>query len=520
LIREEEPLNGAESLVHTLLASGVDTCFANPGTSEMHFVAALDRIPGMRCVLGLQENVVTGMADGYYRMAEKPAATLLHCGPGLANGLGNLHNARRARSGIVNVVGDQATYHRPLDAQLTADTEGWARPVSAWVRTATDAARVGSDAAVAVQAARTAPGGIATLILPADTAWNEGGVVAAALPVPATPGPDPQAVRQAARVLRDKKNVLILLGGPALRAAPQALAWRVAQAGGAKLLAEMANARVERGAGRLPLERVPYPVDAAEAALAGFEHIILVNAKAPVGFFAYPGKPSRHYPDTAEIHVLTRHEQDAEAGLRALVEELGAPDSPPPPAAPRPAPGRGAPTPEGLAQTLAALLPEGGIVADESVSFGRGFFQHSQAAAPHDWLQLTGGAIGCGMPLATGAAIGAGGRRRVVNLQADGSAMYTLQALWTQAREKLPVTTVILANRKYQILIGEYQNVGANPGPTAMSMLDLGNPELDWLRLAGGMGVEAARATTLEQCADLMRQSFAQDAPFLIELVI
>jgi acetolactate synthase-1/2/3 large subunit len=282
----------------------------------------------------------------------------------------------------------------------------------------------------------------------------------------------------------------------------------------------MSNARVERGSGRLMLERVPYPVDTAIATLAKFEHIILVNAKAPVGFFAYPGKPSLHYPETAGIHVLTRYEQDAEAGLRALVDELGAPEAPLPDAGPRPSIGRGAPTPEGLAQTLAALLPEGGIVADESVSFGRGFFQHSHAAAPHDWLQLTGGAIGCGMPLATGAAIGAGGQRRVVNLQADGSAMYTLQALWTQAREKLPVTTVILSNRKYQILIGEYQNVGANPGPTAMSMLDLSNPDLDWLKLAGGMGVEAARATTLEQCGDLMRQSFAQDAPFVIELMI
>ncbi|MBC9178269.1 acetolactate synthase large subunit [Pseudoroseomonas ludipueritiae] len=513
-------MNGAESLVHTLLGSGVDTCFANPGTSEMHFVAALDRIPGMRCVLGLQENIVTGMADGYYRMSGKPAATLLHCGPGLANGLGNLHNARRARSGIVNVVGDQATYHRPLDAQLTADTEGWARPVSGWVRTATDATRVGADAAVAVQAARTAPGQIATLILPADTAWNEGGVVAEALPVPAPVAPDPHAVRNAAKVLREKKNVLILLGGAGLRADAQALAWRAAQATGAKVLAEMSNARVERGSGRLMLERVPYVAEAAIAALGSFEHIILVNAKAPVGFFAYPGKPSLHYPETAGIHVLTRYEQDAEAGLRALVEELGAPEVALPDAGPRPGIGRGAPTPEGLAQTVAALLPEGGIVADESVSFGRGFFQHSHAAAPHDWLQITGGAIGCGMPLATGAAIGAGGQRRVVNLQADGSAMYTLQSLWTQAREKLPVTTVILANRKYQILIGEYRNVGANPGPTAMSMLDLGNPDLNWLQLANGMGVEAARATTLEQCADLMQQSFAQNGPFVIELMI
>ncbi|WP_376092231.1 acetolactate synthase large subunit [Roseomonas sp. CCTCC AB2023176] len=511
-------MNGAASLVHTLLKSGVDTCFANPGTSEMHFVAALDQIPGMRCVLGLQENVVTGMADGYYRIAGKPACTLLHCGPGLANGLGNLHNARRARSAIVNVVGDQATYHRPFDAQLTADTEGFARPVSVWTRTSTEAAHVGPDAAVAVQAAREAPG-IATLILPSDSSWNEGGVVAEPLPVAARGAPDPAAVKGAARVLREGRNVLVLLGGVALTDAAQLLAWRVAQATGAALLAEMSNAKIARGRGRVALERVPYVADVAIAALARFEHIILVNAKAPVGFFAYPGKPSRHYPENAAIHVLTRFEQDAEAGLRALVEELGAPEAAVPDPGPRPEVARGAPTPEGLARTVAALVPEGGIVADESVSFGRGFYKETHAAPPHDWIHLTGGAIGDGIPLATGAAI-AGKGRRVINLQADGSAMYSLQGLWTQAREKLPVTTVLLSNRKYQILIGEYHGVGANPGRTAMDMLDLGNPDLNWVSIANGMGVEAARATTLEQCGDLMAQSLSRDGPFLIELVI
>lgn len=512
-------MNGAESLVHTLLGSGVDTCFANPGTSEMHFVAALDHVPGMRCVLGLQENVVTGMADGYWRMAEKPAATLLHCGPGLANGLANLHNARRARSGIVNCVGDQATYHRPLDAQLTADTEGWARGVSAWVRTSSRADQVGADAATAVQAARTSPGQIATLILPSDTCWDEGGQVAQPLPVPAPPPLDPHAVRNAARVLREKKNVLILLGGGALRAKPQALAWCAAQATGHRVLAEMSNARVQRGRGRLQLERVPYPVDAAVDALKWVEHLILVNAKAPVGFFAYPGKPSKHYPEGAEVHVLSRYEQDAEAALQALVDELGAPEAAIPDPGPRPEAARGAPTPEGLARTLAALMPEDAIVADESVSFGRGFYKETHAAPPHDWLHITGGAIGCGIPLATGAAIGAPGRR-VVNLQADGSGMYTLQALWTQARERLPVTTIVLSNRKYAILLGEYRNVGANPGRTALDMMDLGNPDLDWVKLANGMGVEAAKATTLEGCADLMAQSFARSGPFVIELVI
>jgi acetolactate synthase-1/2/3 large subunit len=513
-------VNGAEALVHTLLGSGVEVCFANPGTSEMHFVAALDRIPGMRCVLGLQENVVTGMADGYWRMAGKPAATLLHCGPGLANGLANLHNARRARSGIVNCVGDQATYHRPLDAQLTADTEGFARGVSAWVRTVAKADEVARDAAVAVQAARSSPGQIATLILPSDTCWDEApGGPAPALPVPAPPQADPLAIRSAARALRERSNVLILLGGLALRTEAQALAWSVAQATGATVMAEMSNGRTQRGRGRLQLERVPYPVDQAVEALKPFTTIILVNAKAPVGFFAYPGKPSRHHREDADILPLTRYEADPVQALAALLEEVGGKPAPIPDPGPRPEPARGAPTPEGLARTLAALMPEDAVVADESVSFGRGFFKESHAAPPHDWLQITGGAIGCGIPLATGAAVGAPGRR-VINLQADGSAMYTLQGLWTQAREKLPVTTVILSNRKYAILLGEYRGVGANPGRTAMDMMDLGNPDLDWVRIANGMGVEAAKTATLEGCADLMRQSFAKDGPFVIELEI
>ena len=516
-------MNGAKSLVDTLLKSGVDTCFANPGTSEMHFVAALDQSVGMRCVLGLQENVVTGMADGYYRIKGKPACTLLHCGPGLANGLANLHNARRAKSGIVNIVGDQATYHRPLDAPLTADTEGLARAVSAWVRTSARSSEVGRDAAAAVQAARTLPGQIATLILPSDTSWDEGGVVADALPVPDSPAIDPFAVQNAARVLRTGKNVLILLAGRGVLGASQSLAWRIAQATGAALMADYGTAHMARGRGRLQLERVPYNTDLAVQALSRFEHIILVSAKPPVGFFAYPGKPSKQYPEATQLHVLAREDQDAEAALRSLVDELGAPDAALPDPGPRPDIVTGAPTPEALAQTLAAVMPEHAIIADESVSYGRGFYKNTHAAPEHDWLHLVGGAIGAGMPMATGAAMGAGGsgsQRRVINLQADGSAMYSLQSLWTQARERLPVTTILLNNRKYSILIGEYKAVGATIGPTAMSMLDLGNPNLDWVKLANGMGVEAARATTLEACADLMRQSFRQSGPFLIELMI
>lgn len=514
-------MNGAESLVRTLLGSGVDTCFANPGTSEMHFVAALDQIPGMRCVLGLHENVVTGMADGYYRIAGRPACTLLHCGPGLANGLANLHNARRARSGIVNIVGDQATYHRPLDAPLTADTDGMARAVSGWVRASGAAAEVGRDAAAAVQAARTRPGQVATLILPSDTSWDEGGVVAEPLPVPAAPPIDPLAVERAARALREGgRRALILLAGQGILAPAQALAWRVAQATGAAIMGDFVNGRVARGRGRLQIERVPYGVDQAVEALSGFSQIVLVNARAPVGFFAYPGKPSRHYPPHAQLHVLSRYDQDAEAALLALADELGAPEAAIPDPGPRLAPARGAITSGALAQTLAALMPEGAIVSDESVSFGRELYRHTHAAPAHDWLHLAGGAIGDGLPVAAGAAIAGRRDRRVISLQADGSAMYSLQTLWTQARERLPCTTVLLNNRSYNILLGEYRSVGATPGATAMGMLDLGGPPLDWVRLANGMGVEAAQATTMEDCADLMGQSFRQDGPFLIELLI
>jgi len=512
-------MNGAESLVSTLLQSGVDTCFANPGTSEMHFVAALDRIPGMRCVLGLAETVVTGAADGYARMADKPACTLLHCGPGLANGLANLHNARRAQTPIVNIVGDQATYHRPLDAPLTADTEGWARGVSGWVRTATSAATVGLEAAASVQAAQLYPGQIATLILPADTAWTEGGVIAARLPVPDRPLAAPHVIQQAAAVLRRGEPTLLLLGGAALRPAALEAAWRIAQATGARLMAQGSNGRIARGQGRVPVDRVPYVVDAATKALADYRHVVLVGALKPVAFFAYPGKPGILTRPDAEIHVLTRAEQDPADALARLADALGAPAAAIPDPGPCPSPARGAPTPEAVAQTLAATMPDAAVIVDEAVSFGRGFFPNTCAAPPHDWLQITGGAIGCGVPLATGAAIGAPGRR-VIALQADGSAMYSLQGLWTQARERLDVTTVLLSNRKYAILLGELANVGANPGRTALDMLDLDNPTLEWTRLAEGMGVEAARAETCEALADMLAHANRRRGPFLIELMI
>jgi acetolactate synthase-1/2/3 large subunit len=511
-------VNGAETLVRTLLRSGVTTCFANPGTSEMHFVAALDRVAGMRCILCLFEGVATGAADGYGRMAEKPAITLLHGGPGLANGLANLHNARRARSPIVNIVGDQASYHRPLDPPLTADTEGWARGLSAWTRVVNSVEAIGPDAAAAVQAARTAHGQIATLIAPADTSWDDGGIEGIPLPEIAAGKVAPHVIGQIAEVLRGGEPATIMLGGSPIRAAMVADAYRIAGATGAKLMTAQFNARVERGRGRHPITRLPYNLDQSIAALAGTKHLVLIGTAPPVAPFAYPNRPGYLFPKDCTVHVLARPDQDAGDALARLADELSAPSV----ACPEPKPAQdiaGAEiTPESITPLIAKLLPDNAIVVDESVSFGRAFFNGLAGAAPHDWLQITGASIGSGLPMATGAAVAAPGRR-VVALQADGSAMYTLQALWTQAREKLPVTTVLLSNRKYAILLNELTNVGANPGRVALDMMDLGNPDIGWVKLANGMGVEAAQAKTTMEFSDLFAHANKTGGPFVIELL-
>ncbi|MGH7095655.1 MAG: acetolactate synthase large subunit, partial [Stellaceae bacterium] len=424
-------MNGAESLVRTLVGGGVNVCFANPGTSEMHFVAALDRVDGMRCVLGLFEGVVTGAADGYFRMTDRPAATLLHLGPGLANGLANIHNANKAMSGMVNIVGDHATYHRQYDAPLTSDIEGLARPSSHWVKTSPNAKSVAADGALAIAAARVPPGQIATLILPADTAWNEGSGAAAVAPPTLPKAPSSDAVEAAARVLHSGEPTLILLTGRAVRADGLELAGRIAAKTGARLIAQGSNARTQRGRGRVSVERVPYVVDQATRVLAGLQHVILVGAKMPVAFFAYPDKPSVLTPPGCQGHVLARPDEDSIAALEALCEAVGARHTPAPVANDKPGgPGTGAITSEALGASLGALLPENAIVADEAVTTGRGFFAPTKAAAPHDWLSNMGGSIGLGLPLATGAAV-ACPDRKIVCLEGDGSGMYTLQALWT-----------------------------------------------------------------------------------------
>lgn len=516
-------MNGADMLCDVLLANGVDVCFANPGTSEMHFVAALDRKPQMRCVLGLSEGVVTGAADGYARMADKPAATLLHLGPGLANGLANLHNARRARTPMLNIVGDHASYHLQHDAPLTSDIESLARPMSHWVGRVAGAQDVRARTEEAFRAALMMRG-VSTMILPADAAWGE--VQPADLtPVtlPERPVVSPEALVAAAEALRSGKRTVIILAGRALRTGALETAGRISLATGAALFSQTSD-RTERGAGRVAARPVPYNIDLAVEALREFEIAICLGGKQPVGFFAYPHKPSTMLPEGCEVIELAGHEHDLGELLNLLAEEAGVrSDAPfvlnrftqPEIAAPT-----GALNADSITIAVARALPENAIICEESITSAGKMAVLAPGLNPHDHIPLTGGAIGIGIPLATGAAI-ACPDRKVIALQADGSGMYTLQGLWTQARENLDVVTIIYANRAYAILQGEMRNVGVNDfGHNARRMLDLDNPDLDWCSLARGMGVEAARASTIEQFTSALAAALARKGPFLIEALI
>jgi acetolactate synthase I/II/III large subunit len=519
-------MNGAQSVIRTLVESGVDVCFANPGTSEMHFVAALDTVPRMRGVLGLFEGVVTGAADGYARVAGKPAAALLHLGPGLGNGYANLHNARRAASPIVNVVGDHATYHKRYDPPLNTDIVPVADTLDGWIRRSTSSADAGGDAAAAVAAAQDPPGRVATLILPADVSWNEGGQVAAPVP-PSAPAPfDRTTTTSVASILRGGEPTVLLIGGDACHEAGLRAVGRITAATGVRALVETWPARLEEGV-RLPaFERLAYANGKAVRQLAGISQLILAGAKAPVSFFAYPGLRSEQAPESAETHVLADAAHDVVGALEALAD-LVAPGYGPVPREPygRETPGHEEPsgplTSRNWAGVIGALLPEGAIVSDESVMSGFPNLQEALVAAPrHDLLTLTGGAIGQGLPVAVGAAIAAPDRP-VVGLQADGSAMYTIQALWTQARENLDVTTVLLNNRAYAVLRSELENVGAHTsGSRAGRLLDLSEPDLDFVRISEGMGVPATRATTAEELARQFARAVSESGPHLIEAVL
>jgi acetolactate synthase-1/2/3 large subunit len=513
-------MNGARALLTTLVGAGVDVCFANPGTSEMHFVAALDDVPAMRGVLCLFEGVATGAADGYGRVTGQPAATLLHLGPGLGNGLANLHNARRARTPVVNIVGDHATYHARYDAPLQSDIASIAGAVSGWYRSTARADNVAGDAADAVAAALGPPGCVATLVLPADSSWSE----SASGPCPPRPRARPavvpaDTVEEAAKALRSGERAALLLGGRALRADGLQAASRVATTTGAALLGETFPANLERGAGIPAVERLAYLAEMAQTQLGGVRHLVLVDAASPVSFFAYPDKASDLVPLGCTVHTLVRPGEDAAGALEALAEAVGAAvDAGVPSPSGRPDRPTGALTTESLAAAVGATLPEGTIVVDEGNTSGL-FVSGATVGGPrHDWLTLTGGAIGLGLPMATGASVAAPDRP-VLCLQADGSAMYTPQALWTQAREGLNVTTVVLSNRSYAILNMELHRVGAGGGgPLARRLLDLTDPELDFTALAHGMGVPAHRVEKAEDLAAALERSFAEPGPTLIEL--
>jgi acetolactate synthase I/II/III large subunit len=505
--------NGAQAMLQTLVDAGVTACFTNPGTSEMHFVAALDTAPQMRAVLTLFEGVATGAADGYARMAGKPAATLLHLGCGLGNGLGKVP--------IVNIVGDHATYHAKFDAQLQSDIETAARNVSQWVRTSQSTATLCQDVAEAVAAAMGPPGQVATLILPADVSWSEGGVPAAARPVAALAGASEAVIAGIASALQAGGRSALLLGGRALREPGLMAAAQIAAHCGVKLFAEVFPTRMERGAGLPPVERIAYLAEFASVQLAGLDNLILVDAKSPVSFFAYPGKPSDLVPQGCQVHELASSGQDAVASLQHLSKVLGANNATPHlQAAERPARPRGKLTPEKVCKAVGHFLPAHAIVVDEAQTSGVMLPMFTAGAPRHDVLTLTGGAIGFGLPNAVGAAI-ACPKRPVLALVGDGSAMYTIQALWTMAREKLDITVIIMNNRSYAILNVELQRVGVNAtGAQARSQLDLSQPGLDFVQLSQGMGVNAVRVDTTEGLNAALERALQTPGPHLIDAVV
>ncbi|SDN38941.1 acetolactate synthase large subunit [Geodermatophilus sp. DSM 45219] len=514
-------MNGAQALIRTLVGAGVDVCFANPGTSEMHFVAALDDVPEMRGVLTLFEGVATGAADGYARMAGKPAATLLHLGPGLGNGLANLHNARRGRASVVNVVGDHARSHKRLDAPLEADIDALAGAVSGWVRRSLSPADVAADAAEAV--AESARRGIATLVLPADVSWEDGAEPAGPPPYWYPPVPTEYRLADVAAVLGRGEPTVLFLGGDVVASDEGLLAaGQVAAGTGARLMAETFPARMVRGAGLPDLPKLPYPPEMAMAALAGTRHLVLAGATSPVHFFGYPGVPGTPVPADCTVHVLSAPGEDGVAALRELAAmaapAAGGQQALLEPA--RPELPSGELTPRTVSAVVGALLPERAVVVDEVLTSGVGLAELTSGAPRHDWLSLTGGAIGDGLPMAVGAAV-ACPDRPVLALQADGSAMYTIQALWTMAREQLDVTVLLYDNGSYAILQHELSRVGAaEDGKRAGELLHLGTPALDFVALATGMGVPATRATTAEELADQLRTALAAPGPHLVQAVL
>jgi acetolactate synthase-1/2/3 large subunit len=511
-------MTGAECLLETLVANGIEVCFMNPGTSEMHFVSALDHVPGMRGVLCLYEGVCSGAADGYARMKGKPAATLLHLGPGLGNGLSNFHNARKARTPIVSIVGEHSTGHLKYDAPLTSDIATFARTVTNEVRTVASSATLGASASEAIAAAMKLPGQIAMLIVPADYSWLQTGTG----PGPVVPRPirTLPSIEDAVGIL--SPSVAIVLGGSAVNPRALEAAGKLSASTGTRIFIDRSAPLLAAGRGRFEAQKIPYFPEDAAAALAGLTNMILVEAKSPVSFFGYPDTPSSPVPAGCTVSTLAELDEDGTAALEALVTRCGASNvavplaTAPPPDAPL----EGPLTLDSIGQTIAALMPENAIVSDEMVSSAARVLTHLANAPAHDQIPITGGAIGQGLPAAVGAAI-ACPDRKVIALEADGSAMYSLQALWTMARENLDVVTVIFANHRYRILDIEMRRTGARGvGARANEMLDLGRPDLDFVSLSQGLGVAATRATTAAEFTNQFRAAVSTRGPRLIEAVL
>lgn len=509
----------AESLVRTLINQGVEVCFTNPGTSEMHMVAALDRVEGMQSVLCLFEGVATGAADGYARMTGKPACTLLHLGPGAGNGLANLHNARRAHVPVVNIVGDHAVDHGPLDAPLTSDCAGVCEPMSRWVGTVERAADVSSMAVEAVRQSYGPERGVASMILPADCAWSdeEPQVLEPTQPPGLTPIPA-ETIERIAGALQAAEKPIILLGNSATLDAGIEAAGRVAAATGAEVFMDTFCARISRGESRLSPKRLSYLGEQARAELDGCDLLVIAGSKAPVAFFAYPGEPGEFTPESAATETLGGASDDVIQGLEALADHLDAPEvteraprfEPPDVDADQPL------NPGFVGLSLARHMPEESIICDDSTTSGMGVFPWTENAAKHDWLCLTGGSIGSGMPQAVGAAL-ACPDRQVFALCGDGAAAYTLQALWSQAREKQNVINIVFANHSYLILNFELAKVGAGePGPAAQQMLSLDAPKMDWVKLSEGFGVPAQRARTAGEFDAALVNALEAGGPQLI----
>ena len=515
-------MNSADALLKTLIANGLEVVFANPGTSEMHLVAAIDHHPEIRPVLGLFEGVVTGAADGYARVTGKAAANLLHLGPGLGNGFANIHNARKAKTPMLNIVGDHATYHLQYDAPLTSDLDGLAKASSNWVGRSLSPDDLSSLGSQAWLEAHKFPGQIASMLVPADCAWGETDSLGPIVEIPSPLKVEDKEIEEAYKALSSSQSAMLYLGGNFLDEESVTLAGKIATAAGCRLATDTFVKKHRRGRGMTKIEPIPYFAEMAEEYLKGVDTIVFIGTKPPVSFFAYPGKKSYLSPEKANLIELSSPFQDGKYALEALNDLFKGSkiDSQYLPNEDINIPTAGELGPENIGLIFAGLLPEETIVCDEAATSGFFVTPHAWNAKPLDWLALTGGSIGQGLPLATGAAIGAPDRP-VVCLHGDGGAMYTVQSLWTQARESLNVTNIIFSNRSYAILKVELDRVGAlETGERAASMFSLDDPAINWPSLAESLGVTGYNVTTVEDFTKALSDSLASEGPSLIEVMI